>query len=54
MNPEEIASSDLGLKCFQKWITDWVQQEQVLTLKSPITTAAVDKFCNIFPNSQLK
>ena len=25
-----------------------------LTLKAPITTAAADKFCDIFPNFQIK
>ena len=28
----------------------WILRYRLLTLKAPITTAADDKFCNIFPN----
>ena len=31
-----------------------IQQAKVLTLKAPITTAADDKFCKIFPNFRKK
>ena len=30
------------------------QSDETLTLKAPITTAADDKFCDIFPNFQKK
>ena len=33
----------------QVYIIDY-RQKAVLTLKAPITTAADDKFCDIFPN----
>ena len=34
----------------------WVLKENIfsLTLKAPITTVAVDKFCDIFPNFRKK
>ena len=32
------------------YLQKWVFQILALVLKAPITTAADDKFCNIFPN----
>ena len=30
----------------------WLSSQNILILKAPITTAADDKFCDIFPNFQ--
>ena len=35
-------------------LTQLISLQIGLTLKTPITTAADDKFCNIFPNFQKK
>ena len=45
---QNLKSSQLGLILFKK------NNQAILTLKAPITTAADNKFCIIFPNFQKK
>ena len=46
----------LGLHCLLKYLfmVSKMKRANTLTLKVPITTAADNKFCDIFPNFQKK
>ena len=58
LDPDEerhSVDSDLGPNCLQRLSADKPPlARKELTLKAPITTAADDIFCNIFPNFRKK
>ena len=51
-----VSGKESSISCFNNVLSDaykkrlWIKF--ILSLKAPITTAADDKFCDIFPNFQ--